>query len=454
MTQKPAAEIIAELEKRAWELLELKRDALARRPIVIEFCGAPKSGKSSCINSLELFLRRNKFRTRVLTERASVCPIRNKFDPLFNIWTVSSAIAELAEILSNSPKDYDVVFLDRGIFDALCWFNWQREHHHLDENTFRVLESFLTMNKWRAALDLILVFTATPEVSLQREYAHLLTRKTGSIMRPDVLSSYQRTIMDAADIYSDKFQKIEVFDTSDIKQNDVSYEVTKRTLEILQENKSEKIGFVRRAEITTDVEEKFSYSEAFSPTTPLHFDVRAKVESDSKLIQPIPILVITNPDRNRVFVVKKNKKVLSKTSPEDDKLLLYLGGHIRREDSYHSNDSNLLSIAQYALHREIKEEVGLDYFPPQNELICIWTRDNERSRKHLALCYVFEADIDSLKLRLDSNEFMTTGNTISGSIFTMDQVLKRKRDLEPWSKIILREIFGVSLGEQMSIFPE
>ena len=81
---------IAELEKLAESVLRLKRNVIPRRPIVIEFCGSPKSGKSSCINSLDLFLRRNKFRTKILTERASVCPVLNKYDPHFNIWTVSS----------------------------------------------------------------------------------------------------------------------------------------------------------------------------------------------------------------------------------------------------------------------------------------------------------------------------------------------------------------------------
>jgi predicted ATPase len=78
--------IIQNLENLADEVLKLKNDSIPRRPIVIEFCGSPKSGKSSCINSLSLFLRRNKFRTRVLTERASVCPVEDKFDPNFNIW--------------------------------------------------------------------------------------------------------------------------------------------------------------------------------------------------------------------------------------------------------------------------------------------------------------------------------------------------------------------------------
>jgi predicted ATPase len=133
---------IKELESLAKTVLDLKNEVIPRRPIVIEFCGSPKSGKTSCINSLDLFLRRNKFRTRVQSERASVCPVRKKYDPYYNFWTVTSAVAELSEVLSNHSKDYDVVMMDRGIFDALCWFKWLLSKNHIDEHNFKSVECF------------------------------------------------------------------------------------------------------------------------------------------------------------------------------------------------------------------------------------------------------------------------------------------------------------------------
>ena len=123
--------MIEALESAALKVLNLKRTSIPRRPIVIEFCGSPKAGKTSCISALSMFLRRNGFRVKVLVERASVCPVGNKYDPLFNVWTICSALAELSETISNSPKDYDVVILDRGLFDALCWFEWQAARHYL-----------------------------------------------------------------------------------------------------------------------------------------------------------------------------------------------------------------------------------------------------------------------------------------------------------------------------------
>ena len=86
-------EVIKMLQDLAKEVLLLKESHRQKRPIVIEFSGSPKSGKTSCINSLELFLKRNGFRVEIIQERASVCPVADKRSPMFNIWTACTSIA-------------------------------------------------------------------------------------------------------------------------------------------------------------------------------------------------------------------------------------------------------------------------------------------------------------------------------------------------------------------------
>ncbi|MEJ2046173.1 MAG: hypothetical protein P8X74_19575 [Reinekea sp.] len=441
--------IIHNLEQLAEKVLKLKNESIPRRPIVIEFCGSPKSGKSSCINSLSLFLRRNKFRTKVLTERASVCPVTDKYDPNFNIWTACSAIAELVETLSNHSKDFDVIILDRGIFDALCWFNWLKGNNNLDQENFNSLETFLTMNRWRTVIDLIYVFTASPEVSLDREYASLLTRKSGSIMCDDALNSYKSCVEKVSKQYHDTFQDIKVYDTSSKSLNEVNHEITKNILEIIKNNISEKIGHFPKATLSSNLPETFHFSDANLNGVNLEYQIRDTVESDESSVQPIPILIITNKEQNKLLVVKKNKKTTSKDSPESERLLVYLGGHTREEDSFGALDSSILNIARLSLQREIKEETGLNYIPPSEatDPLCIWMRDNDRSKKHLAICYIMKVDFSRTKVRLDKNEFMTGGNTKSGMILDIEEILGREKELESWSKLILRDCFGKTVGK-------
>ena len=87
--------MIRRLQKQAEEVFSLKQEQRQKRPIVIEFSGSPKAGKTSCINSLELFLKRNGFSVKVVQERASVCPVSDKQSPMFNLWTACTSLAGL-----------------------------------------------------------------------------------------------------------------------------------------------------------------------------------------------------------------------------------------------------------------------------------------------------------------------------------------------------------------------
>ena len=57
------------LQLRAQELAE-KFATDARKPLVIEFAGVPKAGKTSTINQVSMFLKRCGFRVEVVIERA------------------------------------------------------------------------------------------------------------------------------------------------------------------------------------------------------------------------------------------------------------------------------------------------------------------------------------------------------------------------------------------------
>ena len=113
---------IKELEEKAKQLKNLKDKHGKRRPVLIEFCGTPKSGKTTSIAALNIFLKRNGFNTEVIHEMAVFCPITNKTHPHFNTWTLFSSLTELIKHYSNNNVDF--ILVDRSIFDALCWFNW------------------------------------------------------------------------------------------------------------------------------------------------------------------------------------------------------------------------------------------------------------------------------------------------------------------------------------------
>lgn len=434
---------IVELEKSAARVLELKRRFRQRRPIVIEFAGSPKAGKSSCISSLDIFLRRNNFRTKILTERASVCPIPNKFDPMFNVWTACAALNQLSETLAASSKKLDVIILDRGFFDALCWFEWQKTEGLLRHEDHRRFTEFFTSPRFRMSIDLVLMFTASPDTSSEREYRNLLTRKEGSIMRGEILSSYLRALQETKNRYKDYFRNIIEYYTDNRDQNTVSYDVTKQTISALKRVADEKIGFIPKSKVS-ELSNVFNYRQIDNAVEHyLEFRDRDEVEMTPDWLQLIPVAVLKDVASDNYLVGAKAQRATSSQSPEKGKVLCYLGGHVREEDATIVHSRRKIDVLRQCLYREVKEELGIDIDPDQVEPQCIWLRDGTKSEQHLAVVFVVKISISRINVSVDGEEFAKfekKGRIGTGDILTSAEILKSKPDT--WSKKILTEIIG------------
>lgn len=442
---------IKELKQLAEEIIEIKKDNTLRRPLLIEFCGSPKSGKSTTITSLNQFLKRSGFETKVLTEKASICPISNKKDPFFNIWTLSSAIAEILETIDK--RNVDIIIADRAIFDALCWFEWlstneSLEFPYLKSEDYTALKGFINMDLIKDYIDIVYVFKASPEISIEREYANLLTEERGSIMQEPVLESFAVAIDQVIKDNNGSFKKVITIDTSSPENNKfpniVSYKVTKRILEALKMIVIEKVGFVPKNNlISNGLVSGINEFDDIIKTEKLDYEDRDSIERSHSKMQLIPIAVITNKERNKVLVVKKSEKREKSDSPEKNKTLLYSGGHIRKED----DKGNTLETIKQTLYREIKEELGESINVNGLSPFLIYTPNfSEKSEHHLAVCFVIEMDFSSKKFKTVSDELIRkTGTSISGHTLSIKEILlKESQNLESWSLEILKEVFNVT----------
>jgi predicted NUDIX family phosphoesterase len=454
---------IKELENLAAEVLALKSVLGQRRPLLVEFCGTPKSGKTTTITSLNIFLKRNGFSTEIITEMASVCPVENKTHPFFNSWTLFSSLAATIKALSLRRDDVDIIIVDRSIFDAICWFEWlntnpSKNNPYLDDKAFKSYKSLLLVNDlWTSLFDLILIFKVSPDIALKREYANLLTNKHGSIMNESVLESFNKALDQSVRKYKRYFNRVEEFDTSnDDDPNKVGLDVTQKTLNLLIDILQEKIGYINNR-ITQELNVGINDSKILTEYQ-LDFASRDKVE-DSNNVQPVAIAVITNKQRNKVFVVKKNLKRLDKKnpkkSPEFNRYLLYIGGHIRQEDKVEDH-STCLDTIKRALHREIDEEIGESVFPRETKPFLIYTPDNAKSKKHLAVCFVIEMDFTNKNFKLRTDEFKKKSRTsLNGKIVSIDDIVDIDGALEPWSVQILKHVFNKDFKrKQLDLFDD
>ena len=156
-------------------------------PKIIEFSGLPRSGKTTSAKGLKSFLESLGKKTYLVKERASLCPIKNKLHPDFNLWT---SLSFLREYLVAKNNGCDFVIADRGLFDAMIWINLfieSDDNYTIENNIFQELFNSDLIDKENY---LIFFFDCDIEISLKREYDRTLIKKNGTIMNKNILKQY------------------------------------------------------------------------------------------------------------------------------------------------------------------------------------------------------------------------------------------------------------------------
>lgn len=265
-------------------------------------------------------------------------------------------------------------------------------------------------------------------------------------MKEDILEQYKQAVEETLHEYESAFRATCVQDTTDKEQNDVSYEVTEKTLQTLKEMLMEKIGYANRSSLSLK-EGMIDYSKIKCELEKVKYGLREDVEANDNFIQPIAIAVIISEDGEKILCVKKTKKSTAASSPEFGQTLLYVGGHMRCEDST-VKCKNFLDVLRNTLERELYEELGISFsLNHKREPFVIYTPNSNKSRKHLAIGWVIKLSEGS-KLRLDSYELIQKkGKSKSGTFIPFQNITDPDVSLESWSRTILLNIFSNKLSE-------
>lgn len=434
--QRPADfELIAELESRAGKLKKLLDSRSAKRPLIIEFSGAPKAGKTRSISVLELFLKRNGIKVEVFTERASIAPIKSKGHLNFNVWVSCASLQGMLEALY---RDIDVFILDRGVFDALVWNEWLKMTGKITSEEAEQVAQFFTMQRWTELVDLIFILTCDPKVSIEREYADQLTTKRGTIMAEETLKQFLQASEKILQENREKFKRIVSIDTSKTKTRDGVAAITDEALKVLNEFLDESIGvvpakevkiplptsgFVFDSSIISDFVETVKKRRTFLP--------RSRAEEDPNYLQPIPCAVLRY--RDKVLLLKRKKP----GHPLHDTYAVWAGGHI-------SKDDDGADILLNTLNRELTEEVfikeAFDLNPTPIGLIR--TSQDARASRHIAVLYELKLKNEDIALALNPKEFRSTrGSSMSGKLIEIKEIGDIYDEMGDWSKFIVDHLW-------------
>lgn len=423
-------------------------DQRARRPLVVEFAGVPKAGKTSTIGQIAAFFKRCGFRVEVVIERASVCPIRDKKHANFNIWTACTTLAQLLERTQDPPQadDPQILILDRGLFDSLCWLSMMARLSRIRQKERKTVESFLLIDDWCKRISGVVVMSASPDDSMARERGHLpVPGAGGSIMNTKVLEQMCKTTAEVSEKHKKVFRIISV-DTSSKSLRDNPQKtcevIADQMLNWVEEHLREDILYVHKDMLVSCFGKKVSLRGKQAECVRKLFQEKGKfqprevVEQDESLVQALPVVVVRNKTGD---VLRLRRRERTDDNPLHEKLVLWAGGHVRYEDS-HNGEAIL-----HAAHRELHEELRLEVEEDRLALLgAVYVDANGKTARHVAVVFEWRAESDDVAVSLSSAEFFERrGTSLSGKFVKIDDLVREVEDgtmTEPWSIEIVREL--------------
>ena len=203
------------LRERAIATLKNLQSEPRERPVFVEFSGTPKSGKSTCIEIVSHFFHRVGFNVLAPTEGASKrTPYFLKDDWVaFNTWSASYALTHILEGLYHSDK-YQLAILDRGLFDALAWFQLLQTNNDISDEVCDTIQNFLLVDNWRSKIDSVFLFTADPDTSMDRENRDKLIDELGRAMNPQSLQRLNLAYEKVREVHGSRFRNFHPINTS------------------------------------------------------------------------------------------------------------------------------------------------------------------------------------------------------------------------------------------------
>lgn len=195
-------------------------------PIVVEFAGTPRAGKTSAMHSLMRLLQHRHRIVHLVEERAQLSPVPSSEHPRFNLWTATTTTSLIIQAMYSEA---DVVLVDRGLFDSLCWLDWYRNSKRLSHQDADVIDRFLCVAPLRHLTNLVLVMTVDPVVAVRRERATWQQgspKGTGPIINAGTLTELNDSIAATVSRHSDKFT-LQQIDTTHMNPSETVHTIAR-----------------------------------------------------------------------------------------------------------------------------------------------------------------------------------------------------------------------------------
>lgn len=186
------------------------------RPFFVEFTGSPSSGKSTTIVELYKFLRRLGFRVYKPLEGAEEIQHIPRTTPVYNVRT---GLYALQILLDESYKHtYDIVLLDRGVFDTYAWMMYWRDKEKLTTEEEQLIQQFFLNPLWINTIDAAYFMICSTEEAMRRELRIALSDRLGETTNPASVTKLIDRYTRAYELLRGGYPQLQLVDTTELTE--------------------------------------------------------------------------------------------------------------------------------------------------------------------------------------------------------------------------------------------
>lgn len=211
----------------------IKKISFKKRPILIEFIGTCRSGKSTSINLIQDVLIKNGLNVLVIDEEyvkitKEINQNRNMKMNTDSLKYTSDVINEKISIYDNtSQSNYDIIIYDRGINDEFIWLDtFGATKKDVEDYDLKLQKRYV---------DLLIIMTCSVENTLKRKYLNSLSILSSKWTNKETMEKYLKGIEKSNNFFNKHSKKIYSINTDEKDKVLVALTITNKIIDELNE---------------------------------------------------------------------------------------------------------------------------------------------------------------------------------------------------------------------------
>lgn len=218
------------------------------KPFVIEFCGTPRTGKTTIINNLYDFFKKGGFSVslieelttssyykEILWQKIKDMPIGER-----NIAIIEETAKQLYEAVSGNS---DIIFIDRSLNDRAIWNRTRFNKGDMSEEQYNE-----TTKRYgdisRELIDVLVIGYTDPLTSIQRDYLNSLALESRRFLNLQNIDEYNQSMMALMPEFNQMVGEVYFIDTTKTSPRDSAIIVAENIMSLMREQYVKKINSI------------------------------------------------------------------------------------------------------------------------------------------------------------------------------------------------------------------